>query len=115
MQLTPKEISYLTALAREQSQSGCRGPAHAELRSKAYSQTPIAGPGSLRFSYELTPLIAVLLNSMSDLSEIDDFLRRGERADFVDWPWSSIDEFRARLEEARHETTKVKKPVLSSS
>jgi hypothetical protein len=101
--LTPEETRFLTALIREQNQSGCRGPAHDLLRIKAYPQAPMAGPGSLTFAYDAVPLTSVLLQEFTDLQTIDDFLRKAESpADFV-WPWASADDYRRRLEEARRE------------
>jgi hypothetical protein len=59
--------------------------------------------GTLAFSYEAVPLTALLLKDRKDLQEIDDFLRAGERITDPQWPWSSVKEYRARLEEARRE------------
>jgi hypothetical protein len=103
MKLSPKEARFLTALAREQNQSGCRGPAHDLLRRHAYPDAPRRGPGSLAFAYEAVPLSALLFQDFKDLQEIDDFLRQGERIADPEWPWSSAEEYRARLEEARRE------------
>jgi hypothetical protein len=101
MKLSEKEARFLTALAREQNQIGCRGPTHDLLRQHAFPEAPRTGPGSLAFSYETVPLIGVLLRDYKDLQAIDDFLREGERDPHPEWPWSSREEFCARLEEAR--------------
>jgi hypothetical protein len=101
MKLTPEEVRFLTALIREQNQTGCRGPAHDLLRKHAYPDAPLAGPGSLAFSYEVVPLAGLLLKDHTDLQDIDDFLRKGERITDLAWPWASAEEFRAKLEEAR--------------
>jgi hypothetical protein len=103
MRLTERETEFLTALAREQNQTGCRGPAHEFLRRHAYPDAPLTGPGSLAFSYEAVPLTALLLRDFKDLQEIDDFLRQGARVPEPEWPWTSVEEYRARLEEARRE------------
>src|SRR3954454_5357561 len=100
MKLTPEETRFLTALAREQNQTGCRGPAHDLLRRHAYPDAPTTGPGSLAFSYEAVPLTGLLVEHYQSLQEIDDFLRRGERLTELRWPWASADEYRARLGEA---------------
>jgi hypothetical protein len=103
--LTPEEARFLTALVREQNQSGCRGPAHDLLRRHAYPQAPLAGPGSLIFAYDAVPLTSIVLQGFTDLQAIDDFLRKAEApAEFV-WPWASADDYRGRLEEARREWT----------
>jgi hypothetical protein len=112
MKLSEKEIPFLTALAREQNQSGCRGPAHDLLRAHAHPDAPRTGPGSLAFSYEAVPLTSLLLRGFIDLQAIDDFLRHGERIADPVWPWSSAVEYRARLAEARrdcaaHEPTRA--------
>lgn len=103
MQLTPQEHRFLTALVREQNQKGCRGPAHQLLRERAYPDVPTVGRGALRFSYDAIPLTSLLLKDFSDLQQIDDFLRRGAPVDDVVWPWSSAEEYHARLAEARRE------------
>src|SRR5215831_12829061 len=104
MTLTDKEIRFLTALAREQNQTGCRGPAHDLLRAHAYPDAPRTGPGSLAFSYEAVPLTGLLLRDFTDLAQIDDYLRRGELISEPEWPWANAAEYRARLDEARRET-----------
>jgi hypothetical protein len=109
MDLTPAEIQFLTALVREQNQTGCRGPAHDLLRTRLYPDAPTSGPGSLTFSYEAVPLTSMLLRDMKDLDEIDNFLRMGERNDSPSWPWNSPHEFRARLAQARQEWESIKK------
>src|ERR1700722_7291167 len=101
MKLTADEICFLTALVREQNQSGCRGPAHDLLRQHAYPQVPLHGPGSLSFSYEAVPLTALLFQNAMDLDALDDFLRQGPRNAAPVWPRSSVEEYRTRLEEAR--------------
>src|SRR5437879_6135225 len=101
MKLTPKETRFLTALAREQNQAGCKGPAHDLLRRHAYPDAPLTGPGSLAFSFEVVPLTSILVQNCQDLEEIDDFVRHGKKIDDPEWPWSSTEEYRARLEEAR--------------
>jgi hypothetical protein len=103
MKLTAPEIKYLTALAREQNQTGCHGPAHDLLRQHAFPNAPHVGPGSLAFSYQLVPLTNLLLRGFQNLQDIDDFLRKGEMISDPEWPWSSTGEFWARLEEARQE------------
>jgi hypothetical protein len=103
VKLTLRESQFLTALAREQNQSGCRGPAHELLRKYAYSETPREGPGSLAFSYEAVPLTSLLLRNFKSIQEIDDFLRREDRIPDPVWPWSSAEEYFARLEEAKRE------------
>jgi hypothetical protein len=105
MNLTDKEARFLTALAREQNQTGCRGPAHDLLRRHAYPTAPLTGGGSLAFSYEVVPLVGVLLRGFTDLQKLDDFLRKGERIADPAWPWASAEEYRARLDQARRETT----------
>jgi hypothetical protein len=104
MRLTPSESRYLTALAREQAQAGCRGPAHDLLRRHAYPDAPHSGKGSLAFSYEMVPLIEVLLRNQTDLQQLDDYLRKGELDPKSLWPWDSVEQFRSRLAEARTET-----------
>jgi hypothetical protein len=101
MKLTKKEARFLTALLREQNQSGCKGPAHDLLRNQAYPEVPLDGPGSLAFSYEAVPLASILLKEFQDLQEIDNFLRKGKLIPNPTWPWSSAQEYRTRLEEAR--------------
>ena len=108
MKLTPGESRFLTALIREQNQTGCRGPAHELLRAKVYPTVPLSGPGSLAYSYEAVPLTSILLQDHSDLQAIDDFLRTGELISEVQWPWSSPEAYRTRLEEARKEWTSRK-------
>jgi hypothetical protein len=103
MKLTPEETRFLTALAREQNQSGCKGPAHELLRKHVYPEAPWMGPGSLAFSYETVPLTSLLVKDIADLQAIDDFLRCGERLTDPSWPWNSAEEYRARLAEAREE------------
>src|SRR5438309_5964006 len=101
MQLTPAEGRFLTALLREQNQTGCRGPAHDLLRLHAYPEAPVTGPGSLAFSYETVPLTGLLVEHYQSLQEIDDFLGRRECLTELLWPWSSAEEYQARLAEAR--------------
>jgi hypothetical protein len=101
MKFTAKEALFLTALVREQNQTGCKGPAHDLLRRHAYPDAPKTGPGSLAFSYEAVPLTSLLLEECNDLQEIDDFLRKQEPLTNPEWPWPSAQEFRARLIEAR--------------
>ncbi|MCC6417804.1 MAG: hypothetical protein IT429_06095 [Gemmataceae bacterium] len=103
MKLTPDEVQFLTALAREQNQAGCRGPAHELLRRHAYPEAPRTGPGSLAFAYEAVPLTSLLLDPIADLQEMDDFLRKGERLLEPRWPWASAEDYRARLAEASRE------------
>jgi hypothetical protein len=105
MKLTVAEQRYLTALLREQNQSGCRGPAHDLLRRHAYPDAPLAGAGSLAFSYESVPLTSMLLRDFTDLATIDDFVRNAKPSSDVTWPWASAAEYRARLDEARQEWT----------
>jgi hypothetical protein len=107
MTLTEKEARFLTALAREQNQTGCHGPAHDLLRARAYPGAPLTGPGSLAFSYEAVPLTGLLLRDFTDLAQIDEFLRRKEPIADPEWPWADAAEYRARLEEARRETSVV--------
>jgi hypothetical protein len=104
MNLSDNEIRFLTALAREQNQTGCRGPAHNLLRLRVYPDAPRAGPGSIAFSYEAVPLIGALLKEFRDLQEIDDFLRKGEQEPEPAWPWKSPEEYRSRLQQALNET-----------
>ncbi len=103
MKLTEDEARFLTALAREQSQAGCRGPAHDLLRRHAYPDAPKSGPGSLAFSYDAAPLIGILLKDFDDLQALDDFLRHEELIPAPVWPWASVDEYRSRTDEARRE------------
>jgi hypothetical protein len=49
------------------------------------------------------PLTSLLLKDTTDLQQLDDFLRKGERITDPEWPWASVEEFRARLEEARRD------------
>ncbi len=101
MQLTAKEARFLTALAREQNQTGARGPAHDLLRARAYPDAPLTGPGSLAFSYDAVPLTGLLVRDFTDLSQIDEFLCRGELIPDPVWPWTDAIEYHARLEDAR--------------
>jgi hypothetical protein len=101
MKLTTKEALFLTALVREQNQTGCKGPAHDLLRRNAYADAPTTGPGSLTFSYDTVPLTSLLLKDCKDLQEIDDFLRKQGRETNPEWPWLSAKEFQSRLAEAR--------------
>jgi hypothetical protein len=103
MKLTADEAQFLTALAREQNHSGCRGAAHDLLRKHVYPDAPLQGPGSLAFAYEAVPLTGFHLQQFTSLQEIDDFLRDGERISKPVWPWGSPEAYRARLEEARRE------------
>jgi hypothetical protein len=103
MKLTLAEVRFLTALLREQNQSGCRGPAHEQLRAWAYPEAPRTGPGSLAFAYEAVPLTSLLLKEMTDLQAIDDFVRGEKPITDPVWPWASAAEYRARLDEARKE------------
>ena len=111
MTLTEDESRFLTALAREQSQTGCRGPAHDLLRRHAYPDAPRSGPGSLAFSYEALPMIGLVLREFTDLQRLDDFLRAGERVAAPEWPWSSPAEYHDRLQEARRETMVANGPT----
>jgi hypothetical protein len=101
MKLTPREVRFLTALAREQNQTGCRGLAHELLRTHAYPDAPRAGAGSLAFAYEAVPLTGVLLRDCKDLEEIDEFLGKGPLIRDPEWPWASAAAYRSRLEEAK--------------
>jgi hypothetical protein len=103
MKLTADEARFLTALLREQNQSGCRGPAHDLLRKHAYPQVPLTGPGSLAFAYEAVPLTGLLLKEFTDLQAIDDFVHQGATITDLRWPWSSPQEYRNRLQQARQE------------
>jgi hypothetical protein len=78
MRLTANEARFLTALIREQNQTGCRGPAHDLIRQHAYPRAPLSGPDSLAFSYDAVPLTSLLLKDYADLQQIDDFLRKGD-------------------------------------
>ena len=111
MKLSANEARFLTSLAREQNQTGCRGPAHDLLRRHAYPEAPTTGPGSLTFSYEAVPLTGILLRHFKDLQALDDFLRREEPIPDPDWPWASADEYRARLEEAKKATSTQEAPA----
>jgi hypothetical protein len=86
MQLTANEARFLTALIREQNQTGCRGPAHDLLRQHAYPRAPHSGPDSLAFSYDAVPLTSLLLKDCADLQQIDDFLRKGDLVADPEWP-----------------------------
>jgi hypothetical protein len=103
MELTSQEVRFLTALAREQNQSGCRGPAHEQLRKNVYPHVPTSGPGSLAFSYDAVPLIHFVIKDKKNLQEIDDFLRQSNLIVDAEWPWASAEDFRRRLAEARKE------------
>ncbi len=105
MRLTDKEAQFLTALAREQNQTGCRGPAHDLLRAHAHPDAPRTGPGSLAFSYEAVPLTGLLLRDFTDLAQIDEFLRHGDLITHPEWPWADSAEYRTRLDEACRETS----------
>jgi hypothetical protein len=111
MNLTQKEEKFLTALAREQNQTGCRGPAHDILRKFVYPDAPLTGRGSLSFSYDAVPLTNILFKGWISLQEINDFLRQEEMIPDPEWPWSSAEDFRNRLEEAKktlgHEVSAV--------
>jgi len=111
MKLTSKETQFLTALAREHNQSGCRGPAHDLLRKHVYPDAPREGPGSLAFAYDAVPLTGILLRHFKDLQALDDFLRRGEPIPDPDWPWASAEQYRARLEEAKGATSTQEAPA----
>ena len=115
MKLTPNEARFLTALAREQNQTGCKGPAHDLLRQHVYPDAPLTGAGSLAFSYDAVPLTSVLLADCKDLQEIDDFLRVSDRITDLEWPWSSAEEYRTRLEEARAEWASRELPGVRSA
>ncbi len=115
MKLTPKEAQFLTALAREQNQTGCRGPAHELLREYVYPSAPREGPGSLAFSYEAVPLTSILLRDCKDLQEIDDFLRRTAPIPDPEWPWASAGEYLARLEVAKKATRTKESPASPAS
>src|SRR5262245_25011055 len=101
MKLTSQETKFLTALIREQNQTGCRGPAHDLLRKHAYPDAPLTGRNSLAFAYEVVPLTTMLVADFGDLEAFDDFVRNAPLITDVEWPWSSGEEFRGRLEEAR--------------
>lgn len=105
----------MTALAREQNQTGCKGPAHDLLRRHAYPDAPLTGAGSLAFSYDAVPLTSVLLADCKDLQEIDDFLRKSDRISDLEWPWSSAEEYKTKLEEARAEWAGREAPVMGSA
>jgi hypothetical protein len=115
MKLTLEEVQFLTALAREQNQQGCRGPAHDLLRLHAYPDAPVKGPGSLAFAYEAVPLTGILLQDFADLQQIDDFVRKKETRPSPVWPWASADEYRARLEQARRAWSRHDQPVSTSN
>lgn len=103
MKLSDREARFLTALAREQNQIGCRGPAHDVLTQHVYPDVPRSGPSSIAFSYDAVPLIGILLRDFKDLQSINEFLRKDERITDPEWPWSSAEEYRAKLEQARRE------------
>jgi hypothetical protein len=67
MKLSEKERRFLTALSREQNQTGCRGPGHDLLRKHVYPNARLAGPDSLVFAYEAVPLTSLLLKDFTDL------------------------------------------------
>jgi hypothetical protein len=110
MKLTASEEQFLTALLREQSQAGCRGPAHDLLKTHGYPGVPRSGPGSLAFAYDVVPLSSLVLQPLIDLEQIDDFLRNGERIAGPEWPWTCADEFRSRLDEAKRFWQNQEKP-----
>ena len=101
MKLSAQESRFLTALAREQNQTGCRGPAHEILQREAYSDVPRQGAGSLAFSYEAIPLTGMLVNEMRSLEEIDDFFCKRPLITDPEWPWTDGAEYLARLAEAK--------------
>jgi hypothetical protein len=101
MELSEKKIRFLTALLREQNQSGCRGPAHDLLRERAFPNAPRSGPGSLAFAYEAVPFTSLILRDFRDLQQLDEFVQKGESIADPEWPWSSAEAFQARLQEAR--------------
>ncbi len=103
MRLNPAETQFLTALVREQNQTGCRGPAHDLLRRHVYPDAPLTGPGSLAFAYEAVPLTSMLLQDFTDLQSLDDFLGTSEASAGLRWPWPSAEAYRAALERARRE------------
>lgn len=111
MNLTTSEIRFLTALAREQNQTGCRGPAHDLLRQHAYPEAPREGPGSLAFSYEAVPLTGLLFRDLKDLEENAAFLREEEPNPNPEWPWSSAEDYTARLAEAKNEIRARESPA----
>jgi hypothetical protein len=110
MNLTENERRFLTALSRELNQTGGRGPAHNLLRKHVYPDAPLAGPGSLAFAYDAVPLTSLLLVDFTDLQQIDHFLRQGERITDVEWPWTSPEEYKARLAEAQEEWANRNQP-----
>jgi hypothetical protein len=119
MNLVAEEARFLTALVREQNQSGCRGPAHDLLRKQVYPDAPLAGPGSLTFAYDAVPLTSILLQEFTDLQAIDDFLRQTKPPADFSWPWASADEYHARLKEAHQEWQLLKatatRPVVDGA
>jgi hypothetical protein len=110
MKLTASEERFLTALLREQSQAGCRGPAHDLLRKHGYPGAPRTGPGSLTFAYDVVPLGSLVLQPLVDLEQIDDFLRKGQSIAGPEWPWTCADEFRSRIDEAKRFWPHQEKP-----
>jgi hypothetical protein len=57
----------------------------------------------------LGALVALLLREFPDLQQIDDFLPQGERIADPEWPWTSADEYRSQLDEARWDTTEAER------
>ena len=104
MNLSERELRFLTALAREHNQTGCRGPAHDLLRLHVYPNAPTSGAGSLAYAYEAVPLFGVLLRDFTDLQSIHDFLHKSEKATAPEWAWTSANEYLSRLAEARGES-----------
>jgi hypothetical protein len=73
------------------------------LREQVYPDIPTSGPGSLVFSHEAIPLTSLLLRGQTNLDDIDHFLREEKRIMDVIWPWTSPQQYKARLEEAHRE------------
>ncbi len=115
MKLSQAEEGFLTAVVREQNQNGCRGPAHDLLREHAYPDAPRAGSGSLAFSYEIVPLIGILLRDVKDLQALDDFIRVEQRDSDLQWPWASAGDYRIRLEEAERSLQLTEKTQVAKT
>jgi hypothetical protein len=113
MKLNLRERGFLTALAREHNQTGCRSPAHDLLRQHVYPDAPTSGPGSLAFAYDAVPLFGMLLRNFSDLQTIHDFLHQPGSREVPEWPWKSADEYLHKLAEAREESARTNPSAAS--
>src|SRR5436190_17007417 len=91
MKLTRAELDFLAAWAREEWEEGCyQRPAH---RLQLAHSVPAA---------HFIPFIKAWTRSES---KKDQDIVRASANPAPDWPWASVEEFLARLEQARGEQT----------